>query len=110
MAWIHCKNCNTAFVQKDAYFTKANCPRCERHSKLYGYIWPKTEPAGPWDDEERVLDHREIHRFLDPAEEAKVRGGWDKLSFPEFEEIYKSEENQGNRLDYLGSWIDFCIP
>jgi histone-lysine N-methyltransferase SUV420H len=74
MAWIHCKNCNTAFVQKDAYFTKANCPRCERHSKLYGYIWPKTEPAGPWDDEERILDHREVHRFLDPAEEAKVRG------------------------------------
>ncbi|KAH8902484.1 hypothetical protein BR93DRAFT_887166 [Coniochaeta sp. PMI_546] len=74
MAWIHCKNCNTAFVQKDAYFTRANCPRCERHSKLYGYIWPKTEPAGPWDDEERILDHREVHRFLDPAEEAKVRG------------------------------------
>lgn len=74
MAWIHCKNCNTAFVQKDAYFTKANCPRCERHSKLYGYIWPKTEPAGPWDDEERILDHREVHRFLDPEEEAKARG------------------------------------
>ncbi|OIW32899.1 hypothetical protein CONLIGDRAFT_651729 [Coniochaeta ligniaria NRRL 30616] len=74
MAWIHCKNCNTAFVQKDAYFTKANCPRCERHSKLYGYIWPKTAPEGAWDDEERILDHREVHRFLDPAEEAKVRG------------------------------------
>lgn len=74
MAWIHCKNCTTAFIQKDAYYTKANCPRCERHSKLYGYIWPKTEPAGPNDDEERILDHREIHRFLDPEEEAKVRG------------------------------------
>lgn len=74
MAWIHCKNCDTAFVQKDAYFTKANCPRCERHSKLYGYVWPKTEPAGPSDAEERILDHREVHRFLDPAEEAKIRG------------------------------------
>jgi histone-lysine N-methyltransferase SUV420H len=74
MAWIHCKNCNTAFVQQNAYFTKANCPRCERHSKLYGYIWPKTEPAGRGDDEERILDHREVHRYLDPAEEAKVRG------------------------------------
>jgi histone-lysine N-methyltransferase SUV420H len=74
MAWIHCKNCDTAFVQKDAYFTRANCPRCERHSKLYGYVWPKTAPAGEWDDEERILDHREVHRFLDRAEEAKIRG------------------------------------
>lgn len=74
MAWIHCKNCNAAFVQKDAYFTKASCPRCERHSKLYGYIWPKTEPKGPSDDEERILDHREVHRYLDRTEELKIRG------------------------------------
>lgn len=48
---------------------------------------------------------------LDEAEnEAKHRGGWGKLSFEEFEEIYKAEEARENRLDYLGSWIDFCIP
>ncbi|KAK2590837.1 hypothetical protein QQS21_011474 [Conoideocrella luteorostrata] len=40
----------------------------------------------------------------------KERGGWGRLSFAEFEEIYKSQEDLGNRLDYLGSWIDFCIP
>ncbi|KAK3984202.1 histone-lysine N-methyltransferase set9 [Cladorrhinum sp. PSN332] len=73
-AWVHCTNCNTAFVQKDAYYTRANCPRCERHSKLYGYVWPKTEPAGKNDKEKRVLDHRTINRFLDPEDEAKVRG------------------------------------
>ncbi|KAK4160676.1 putative histone-lysine N-methyltransferase set-9 [Cladorrhinum sp. PSN259] len=73
-AWVHCTNCNTAFVQKDAYYTRANCPRCERHSKLYGYVWPKTEPAGKNDKEKRILDHRTINRFLDPEEEAKVRG------------------------------------
>lgn len=73
-AWVHCSNCATAFVQRDAYYTRANCPRCERHSVLYGYVWPKTEPAGPDDVEERVLDHRTVHRFLDPEEEAKVRG------------------------------------
>jgi hypothetical protein len=43
-------------------------------------------------------------------EQAKERNGWGKLDFAEFEEIYKSQEHQGNRLDYLGSWIDFCIP
>ncbi|KAM3451159.1 hypothetical protein MY3296_005531 [Beauveria thailandica] len=42
--------------------------------------------------------------------QAEARGGWGKLNFAEFEEIYKSQETQGNRLDYLGSWIDFCIP
>lgn len=73
-AWIHCTNCTTAFVQRNSYYTKANCPRCERHSMLYGYIWPKTEPAGPKDKEERITDHRLIHRFLPSEEEAKVRG------------------------------------
>jgi len=48
---------------------------------------------------------------LDAAEqEAKQRGGWGKLSYAEFKTIYTSEENNANRLDYLGSWIDFCIP
>jgi hypothetical protein len=43
-------------------------------------------------------------------EQAKERGGWGRLSFEEFENIYRSQEYRGNRLDYLGSWIDFCIP
>ncbi len=73
-AWIHCTNCNTAFVQRNAYYTQANCYRCERHSKLYGYVWPKTTPAGKGDKEERVLDHRIINRFLHPEDEAKARG------------------------------------
>lgn len=51
---------------------------------------------------------------LDLAEqEARERGGWGRLSYKEFEEIYREHEFQDssrNRLDYLGSWIDFCIP
>ncbi|KAL2753027.1 hypothetical protein ACRALDRAFT_1052779 [Sodiomyces alcalophilus JCM 7366] len=74
MAWVRCMVCETAFVQRDAYITKSSCPRCERHSKLYGYVWPKTEKAGPRDKEERILDHRVVHRYLDPESEAKVRG------------------------------------
>ncbi|KAK0639550.1 hypothetical protein B0T16DRAFT_395261 [Cercophora newfieldiana] len=73
-AWVYCTVCTTAFVQQDAYYTKVNCPRCERHSKLYGYVWPKTEPTGPGDREERILDHRLVHRFLDPEDEARIRG------------------------------------
>ncbi|KAI1100832.1 EF-hand [Jackrogersella minutella] len=51
---------------------------------------------------------------LDLAEqEARERGGWGRLSYKEFEDIYRMHEFQDssrNRLDYLGSWIDFCIP
>jgi histone-lysine N-methyltransferase SUV420H len=73
-AWVHCTNCSTAFVQKDAYYTRSNCFRCERHSKLYGYVWPKTAPAGKDDKEERILDHRVVNRFLHPEDEARARG------------------------------------
>ncbi|KXJ88918.1 hypothetical protein Micbo1qcDRAFT_138118 [Microdochium bolleyi] len=73
-AWIHCMNCSEAFVQHNAYYTRSSCPRCERHSKLYGYLWPKTAPEGKHDKEERILDHRTIHRFLDRQGEARVRG------------------------------------
>lgn len=72
-SWIVCKSCEEPFVQKDSYFTRAACPRCERHSKLYGYGWPKTEPEDSEDDEERVLDHRTIHRFIKPSEEKTIR-------------------------------------
>jgi histone-lysine N-methyltransferase SUV420H len=74
MAWILCTICSTAFVQQNAYYTRSSCPRCERHSKLYGYMWPKTERSGRDDREERILDHRIVHRFLNPLDEAKVRG------------------------------------
>lgn len=74
MAWVRCMNCSNTFVQQNAYYTRSSCPRCERHSKLYGYIWPKTQPDGPWDKEKRVLDHRTVHRFLALDDELQVRG------------------------------------
>ncbi|KAL7819469.1 hypothetical protein V8C44DRAFT_139137 [Trichoderma aethiopicum] len=74
MAWIQCTICSNYFVQQNAYFTRSSCPRCERHSKLYGYVWPKTDKTGPADKEERILDHRMIHRFLDSNDERRARG------------------------------------
>ncbi|PWY70468.1 histone-lysine N-methyltransferase set9 [Aspergillus heteromorphus CBS 117.55] len=70
--WVDCRTCNVWFVQQDSYLTRRECPRCERHSKLYGFQWPKTDREGPADDEERVMDHRTVHRFLYPDEEALV--------------------------------------
>ena len=46
-------------------------------------------------------------------QEARERGGWGRLDYEEFESIYREhefQESSRNRLDYLGSWIDFCIP
>ncbi|KAF2156927.1 hypothetical protein K461DRAFT_219305 [Myriangium duriaei CBS 260.36] len=73
--WIECRNCPTHFVQEDAYQTRAACPRCERHSKLYGFAWPKTDKEGKGDKEERVLDHRMVNRFVAPDEERMERKG-----------------------------------
>lgn len=69
--WVQCKTCSRVWVQQNAYYTRRECPRCERHSKLYGYQWPKTEQLKG--DAERVRDHREVHRFLDANEEEELR-------------------------------------
>ena len=74
-AWVTCTVCESSFVQNDAYFTRAACARCERHSKLYGYRWPKTDKEGKSDADERILDHRTVHRFIRPQEEKTVRRG-----------------------------------
>lgn len=64
--WVDCQTCDSWFVQSNSYQTRRECPRCERHSKLYGFQWPKTEGR------DRVMDHRTIHRFLSPESEARV--------------------------------------
>jgi histone-lysine N-methyltransferase SUV420H len=71
--WVDCQTCSAWFVQSDSYFTRKECPRCERHSKLYGYRWPKTDKEGRNDTEERVMDHRTVHRFLTSDAEARIQ-------------------------------------
>ncbi|KAF1808800.1 hypothetical protein P152DRAFT_485199 [Eremomyces bilateralis CBS 781.70] len=92
--WVTCQTCASPFLQHDAYLTRAGCPRCERHSMLYGYAWPKTEKEGRWDREERVRDHREVHRFVDPKEERGIRKGrrWKLEDSREVEEEEEEEE------------------
>ena len=71
--WVDCRTCSACWVQSNGYQIRKECPRCERHSKLYGYQWPKTDKLGKNDDEERVMDHRTVHRFLPPDEEREER-------------------------------------
>ncbi|KAL8775290.1 MAG: hypothetical protein Q9209_000297 [Squamulea sp. 1 TL-2023] len=67
--WVDCRTCSGCWVQQNGYQTRKECPRCERHSKLYGYQWPKTDKQGRDDEEERVMDHRTVHRFINFQEE-----------------------------------------
>ncbi|KAJ5143227.1 uncharacterized protein N7515_002014 [Penicillium bovifimosum] len=68
--WVECQTCDTWFLQSNSYLTRRECPRCERHSKLYGYQWPYTDKSP--DGENRVMDHRTIHRFLSPDAQSRV--------------------------------------
>ncbi|APA07430.1 hypothetical protein sscle_02g022000 [Sclerotinia sclerotiorum 1980 UF-70] len=45
-------------------------------------------------------------------QEGKERGGLGKINFEEFEQCVKrlAANGKGNTMDYLGSWIEFCIP
>lgn len=70
--WVECQTCDSWFVQRNSYLTRRECPRCERHSVLYGFRWPKTDKEGPLDNEERVMDHRTIHRFLHLKEDSQI--------------------------------------
>ena len=70
--WVDCHTCSAWFVQSDSYLTRVECPRCERHSKLYGFRWPKTDKDGRHDKEERVMDHRTVHRFISSEAESRV--------------------------------------
>ncbi|KAF4988593.1 hypothetical protein FGRMN_9713 [Fusarium graminum] len=98
---------------------RPDTPDNEANSSSYLY-YPVTQPLPNILDDSKGDDDTDSAptsdtlrhwKQLDLAEaQAIKRGGWGKLSFDEFEAIYKSQEHQGNRLDYLGSWIDFCIP
>jgi histone-lysine N-methyltransferase SUV420H len=71
--WVNCHTCEMDFVQQEGKDTLKECPRCERHSKLYGFPWPKTEREGKHDKEQRVRDHRTVHRFVAPDEERQLK-------------------------------------
>ncbi|KAL4910252.1 histone-lysine N-methyltransferase set9 [Aspergillus multicolor] len=105
--WVDCHTCYAWFVQQNSYLTRRECPRCERHSMLYGFRWPKTDKEGPNDDEERVMDHRTVHRFLYPEEEALVSRKGRGVSFgitptPELSDM-RSMTPDSEALDERGS-------
>ena len=88
--WVDCRTCSGTWVQANSYLTRKECPRCERHSKLYGYRWPKTEKINSGDGD-RVMDHRTVHRFIRPEEEKRIRKKGRGLTADEGEELEEEE-------------------
>jgi len=37
-----CMDCREDFIHNDRWYVPRSCRRCERHSKIYGLMWPKT--------------------------------------------------------------------
>ncbi|KAI9671018.1 MAG: hypothetical protein M1831_005103 [Alyxoria varia] len=72
--WTDCGHCNQPYVQREAHQTRWMCHRCERHLKLYGFAWPKTE-RGKNDESKRILDTREICVFVYPEDEKTIKKG-----------------------------------
>ncbi|EPS38366.1 hypothetical protein H072_8022 [Dactylellina haptotyla CBS 200.50] len=66
-------NCNVPFIYKNEdNFRFLNhiprcCPRCERHSKIYGLVWPKTILKSD-DYEVRVMNPEDVERSVNLAQ------------------------------------------
>lgn len=65
-----CSDCKKAFVHDDKWYVPRACKRCERHSKIYGLVWPKTVKRKN-DSEEQIDDHRLIQRYVTASEHRK---------------------------------------
>jgi Ca2+-binding EF-hand superfamily protein len=54
----------------------------------------------------------DLWNLNEDIKEADRRGGWGRLNYAEFHAKVRKggKEGRGNQMDYLGSWLDFCIP
>ncbi|ESZ93149.1 hypothetical protein SBOR_6476 [Sclerotinia borealis F-4128] len=77
---------------------------------------PKTPAASSQVEEEEKLPSDEVLYKLwemeNAEKEGKNRGGLGKITFEEFDQCVKklTANGRANSMDYLGSWIEFCIP
>ena len=65
--------------------------------------------------EDKPPTKEKLYRFWEleaASKQAEAMGGWGRLDLKEFEKKVKQlvSEGKGNQMDYLGSWIEFCIP
>lgn len=65
-----CLDCKEDFIHNDRWYVPRSCQRCERHSKIYGLVWPKTiKKKG--DSEDQIEDPRMVQRYVTASEHRK---------------------------------------
>ena len=94
--WVDCQTCSACWVQPNGYYTRKECPRCERHSKLYGYQWPKTD-AVKGEEVGRVMDHRTVHRFVKSEDEMRIKKRGRGLARCKLENVESESDNSRGR-------------
>jgi hypothetical protein len=82
-----CETCSEYWIQENGHEPKICCQRCERHSKLYGFEWPKTKNEEGEEPEVRILDHREINRVRSKKKKWEI----------ELEEVQAGEAAKGKK-------------
>ncbi|KAL7265909.1 histone lysine methyltransferase Set9, partial [Rhizina undulata] len=65
-----CSDCKGSFWHEDSWYIPRSCRRCERHSVIYGLIWPCTVAKN---GEQRIDDPRQVHRYITASEHRKTR-------------------------------------
>ncbi|KAI5857572.1 hypothetical protein BZA05DRAFT_346901 [Tricharina praecox] len=65
-----CMDCHEDFIHNDRWYVPRSCRRCERHSKIYGLMWPKTVKR-KGDSEDQIEDYRSVQRYVTASEHRK---------------------------------------
>ena len=86
-------------------------PNPSQPSALHPHNKPNPQPPSS----SPPLPASHLYRLwsLDRAEaQMRVRGGWARLNVAEFVDVVhrQIEDGRGNQMDYLGSWVEFCLP
>ncbi|EWC44502.1 hypothetical protein DRE_06770 [Drechslerella stenobrocha 248] len=96
-------NCGRPFIYKNEdIFRFLNhiprcCHRCERHSKIYGLVWPKTV-LKPDDTEVRVMNPEDVERSVNLAQHKRDMKALDEQRVENMlKEAFKKNSRKENR-------------
>lgn len=58
---VECQDCGEPFWNTENWYVPKACSRCERHRKLYGFIWPKTTKSKRDEDDVSYTTEIPLH-------------------------------------------------
>ncbi|KAF3938327.1 hypothetical protein ABW19_dt0209434 [Dactylella cylindrospora] len=96
-------NCRITFIYKNedtwrfANHIPRCCPRCERHSKIYGLVWPKTILKSD-DPEPRIMNPDDVERSVNLAQYKKEQKLMEQYRVENMlKEVFKKNLRRENR-------------